>query len=104
MGGVGAFTRDNKSLYIQGLKRNPNLEQVVKRHFGEWGELDSVRVIFDKNIAFVKYKLRAAAEFAKEAMQDQGLEGDEIIQIKWANEDPNVDPVGTARPPPLPNH
>jgi hypothetical protein len=30
-----------------------------------------VRVIWDKSIAFVRYKLRAASEFAKEAMADQ---------------------------------
>ncbi len=33
----------------------------------------TVRVIWDKSIAFVRYKLRAAAEFAKEAMADQSL-------------------------------
>jgi len=31
------------------------------------------RVIYDKSIGFVRYKLRAAAEFAKEAMSDQSL-------------------------------
>ncbi len=37
----------------------------------QFGELESVRVIWDKSIAFVRYKLRAASEFAKEAMADQ---------------------------------
>ena len=29
------------------------------------------------------------AEFAKEAMTNQTLDGKEILTIKWANEDPN---------------
>lgn len=29
------------------------------------------------------------AEFAKECMQNQALDANEIIMIKWANEDPN---------------
>lgn len=59
------------------------------RNFIEWGELESVRVIWDKSIAFVRYKLRAAAEFAKEAMADQSLGYREVINVRWANEDPN---------------
>jgi hypothetical protein len=38
-----------------------------------------VRVIHDKSIAFVRYKLRAAAEFAKEAMTDQSLGYKEVL-------------------------
>lgn len=29
------------------------------------------------------------AEFAKECMQNQALDSNEILVIKWANEDPN---------------
>jgi hypothetical protein len=48
-----------------------------------------VRVIHDKSIAFVRYKLRAAAEFAKEAMTDQSLGYKEVLNVRWANDDPN---------------
>jgi len=89
MGGVGSFSRDNKTLYISGLKRAPNLEDNVIQHFVEWGELSYVKVVWDKAVAFVRYKLRCTAEFAKEAMQDQSLESDEVLAIRWSNEDPN---------------
>jgi len=89
MGGVGSFSRDNKTLYVSGLRRIPNLEDTITAHFMEWGELSYVKVVYDKAIAFVRYKLRCAAEFAKESMQDQALEGDEVLGMRWSNEDPN---------------
>jgi hypothetical protein len=46
-------------------------------------------VIYPKAIAFVRYRLRTAAEFAKEAMADSSLGNDETLNIRWANEDPN---------------
>jgi len=90
MGGVGSFLRDNRTLYISGWKRANDIEATVTQHFAEWGELDTVRVVYDKGIAFAKYRLRCSAEFAKEAMQDQSLDApDEVLNIRWANEDPN---------------
>lgn len=91
MGGVGTFSRDNRTLYIGGVRRvkGADLQDLVVRNFVEWGELESVRVIWDKSIAFVRYKLRAAAEFAKEAMADQSLGYKEVLNVRWANEDPN---------------
>lgn len=32
---------------------------------------------------------RCMAEFAKEAMSNQSLDSNEILTIRWANEDPN---------------
>ena len=41
MGGVGNFNRNCKTLYISGIKHAPgdNLEDILARHFGEWGEI-----------------------------------------------------------------
>jgi hypothetical protein len=39
-----------------------------------------------------RYEWRSTAEFAKEAMNKQGLKGStqrEILTTRWANEDPN---------------
>ena len=48
------------------------LQEVVKeqlwRHFGVFGEIEDVRVIVAKGYAFVRFKHRCMAEFAKEAM------------------------------------
>lgn len=91
MGGVGTFSRDNRTLYIGGVRRvkGVDLQELIVRNFIEFGELESVRVIWDKSIAFVRYKLRAASEFAKEAMADQSLGYKEVLNVRWANEDPN---------------
>jgi hypothetical protein len=45
-----------------------------------------VRVIPQKNIAFVRYKYRSQAEFAKEAMHCQSMEDNELLEIRWATE------------------
>lgn len=66
-----------------------NLEEELIKQFGEWGDLEHVRVIHSKNIGFVRYRLRAAAEFAKEAMADSSLGHEEVLTVRWANEDPN---------------
>ena len=42
-----------------------------------------------RGIAFVRYRNRCSAEFAKEAMFGQSLDNNEILLVKWANDDPN---------------
>ena len=57
-----------------------------------------VYVVPNKTIAFVRFHLRASAKFAKEAMSNQQLRGSstsEVLNIKWANDDPN--PVAVQR-------
>ncbi|EFA86004.1 pre-mRNA-splicing factor cwc2 [Heterostelium album PN500] len=92
MGGVGSFSRDNRTLYIGGLKSNQNLNQLedmIRRGFEEWGSIEYVRVILNKSIAFVRYMYRSTAEFAKEAMADQTLDNGELLNVRWATEDSN---------------
>ena len=43
MGGVGSFQRQNRTLYIGRIKETgtgPETEEVVRRHFKEWGEIE----------------------------------------------------------------
>ena len=43
MGGVGTFTRQNRTLYVGRIKETgagPETEEVVRRHFKEWGEIE----------------------------------------------------------------
>mmetsp|Transcript_33950 Transcript_33950/g.55017 ORF Transcript_33950/g.55017 Transcript_33950/m.55017 type:complete len:496 (-) Transcript_33950:71-1558(-) len=91
MGGIGSFNRDNRTLYIGGIRRGTVevMEKSVIKHFSEWGAINTVRILQDKCVAFVQYKMRASAEFAKEAMEDQRLDYDEILNVRWATEDPN---------------
>ena len=65
------------------------LEDALWRHFGEWGELESLNYIQRLSIAFPRYRLRTSAEFAKEAMAQQAMDGEEILSIRWAHDDPN---------------
>ncbi|KAG0035558.1 Pre-mRNA-splicing factor [Podila clonocystis] len=72
---------------------NPNayfwMEASVQKHFHQWGEIDRVKILRDKGVAFVTYQSRLNAEFAKEAMANQSLDHGEVINIRWATEDPN---------------
>ena len=90
--GVGSFSADPqtaRTLYIGGISVTPDLQSVVYKHFEEWGEIDNVRVLHSKGVAFVRYRNRSNAEFAKEAMQNQALDNDEILNVRWATDDPN---------------
>ncbi|KAJ1419789.1 hypothetical protein B484DRAFT_453306 [Ochromonadaceae sp. CCMP2298] len=93
MGGVGTFMKPCRTLFVGGLlkaKYTPKeLEQTLWKHFGEWGEVESLNVIHRLSIAFPRFRLRTSAEFAKEAMTNQALEQGEVLSIKWAHDDPN---------------
>mmetsp|Transcript_22865 Transcript_22865/g.73595 ORF Transcript_22865/g.73595 Transcript_22865/m.73595 type:complete len:467 (+) Transcript_22865:3-1403(+) len=91
MGGVGSFNDNSRTLYVGGLQRTPgmDLKEVIERHFGEWGEVENVNVIYRLAIAFVRFRLRTSAEFAKCAMHGQSLDGKEVLNVRWALDDPN---------------
>ncbi|KDN38269.1 hypothetical protein K437DRAFT_259466 [Tilletiaria anomala UBC 951] len=64
-------------------------EKVLWRHFSEWGEIERIRILHGRGCGFVTYKTEAGAQFAKEAMSHQSLDHDEILNVRWATEDPN---------------
>ncbi|KAH7826525.1 putative pre-mRNA-splicing factor cwc2 [Monocercomonoides exilis] len=92
MSGVGSFYRECRTLYVAGLTitGERETEALLKKHFGEWGQIERLRVIANKNIAFVTYHLRSEAEFAKEAMTNQSLEDNEVLSIRWATDNESV--------------
>jgi len=51
--------------------------------------LSPVRVLQYRSVAFVTYANEYNAQFAKEAMACQSLDNDEILNVRWATEDPN---------------
>ena len=51
--------------------------------------LSAVRVLQYRSVAFVTYVHEGSAQFAKEAMACQSLDNDEILNVRWATEDPN---------------
>lgn len=40
MGGVGSFTRMNRTLYIGKITESRNTAEVVEKHFEEFGEIE----------------------------------------------------------------
>ena len=65
MGGIGSFDKDTRTLYVGGLHHRDKQEDVLEEEFGEWGEIEDVRYIPKLHVAFVRYKYRLSAEFAK---------------------------------------
>lgn len=95
MGGVGSFLRQTRTLYIGRINGTENTEETVSRHFQEWGDIERIRVLNNRGVAFVTYMNEANSQFAKEAMSHQSLDNDEILNVRWASDDPN--PLAQAR-------
>ncbi|KUI57911.1 Pre-mRNA-splicing factor CWC2 [Cytospora mali] len=95
MGGVGSFMRQNRTIYVGRIHVSDDIEEIVARHFAEWGEIERVRVLNTRGVAFITYSNEANAQFAKEAMAHQSLDHSEILNVRWATADPN--PMAQAR-------
>ncbi|KAH6893229.1 hypothetical protein B0T10DRAFT_481779 [Thelonectria olida] len=95
MGGVGSFMRQNRTIYIGKIHVTDDIEEVVSRHFAEWGQIERVRVLNTRGVGFVTYTNEANAQFAREAMSFQSLDHEEALNVRWATADPN--PLAQAR-------
>lgn len=89
MGGVGSFLRQNRTLYCGRIHVTDDIEEIVARHFAEWGQIDRIRVLTSRGVAFITYTNEANSQFAKEAMANQALDHNEILNVRWATADPN---------------
>jgi len=89
MGGVGSFMRQNRTVYVGRIHVTDDIEEIVSRHFQEWGQVDRIRVLNNRGVAFVTYTNVANSEFAKEAMAHQSLDHNEVLNVRWATVDPN---------------
>ncbi|KDN63054.1 putative RNA recognition domain-containing protein [Colletotrichum sublineola] len=95
MGGVGSFMRQNRTIYVGRIHVTDDIEEIVARHFAEWGQIERIRVLNTRGVAFITYSNEANAQFAKEAMAHQSLDHEEILNVRWATADPN--PMAQAR-------
>ncbi|KAK9420285.1 putative Pre-mRNA-splicing factor CWC2 [Seiridium cardinale] len=95
MGGTGSFMRQNRTIYIGRIHVTDDIEEIVARHFAEWGNIERIRVLNTRGVAFVTYTNEANAQFAKEAMAHQALDHSEVLNVRWATADPN--PMAQAR-------
>lgn len=98
LGGLKRLVRDlRRRILSLGISRSGVLLRKV-RFFGPdflctYGHADqifgAVRVLQYRSVAFVTYVSELNAQFAKEAMACQSLDNDEILNVRWATEDPN---------------
>ncbi|KAI0146346.1 hypothetical protein GGR57DRAFT_287247 [Xylariaceae sp. FL1272] len=95
MGGVGSFMRQNRTIYVGRIHVTDDIEEIVARHFAEWGQVERIRVLNTRGVGFITYSNEANAQFAKEAMAHQSLDHEEILNVRWATADPN--PMAQAR-------
>ncbi|KAI0434683.1 RNA recognition domain-containing protein [Xylaria sp. FL1042] len=95
MGGVGSFMRVNRTVYVGRIHVTDDIEEIVSRHCAEFGEIERIRVLNSRGVAFITYKNEANAQFAKEALAHQSLDHNEILNVRWATADPN--PMAQAR-------
>ncbi|OJD14238.1 pre-mRNA-splicing factor cwc2 [Emergomyces pasteurianus Ep9510] len=89
MSGVGSFMRQNRTLYIGRIHVTDDIEEIVARHFAEWGQVERIRVLNARGVAFVTYTNEANSQFAREAMSHQSLDHNEVLNVRWATVDPN---------------
>lgn len=52
MGGVGSFMRQNRTVYVGRIHVTDDIEEVVARHFAEWGQVERSKYIC---LAIIKY-------------------------------------------------
>ncbi|KXS18955.1 hypothetical protein M427DRAFT_152900 [Gonapodya prolifera JEL478] len=91
MGGTGSFLKDSRTLYMNRIAPYKDIKTVVIKHYSEFGEIEHVNILPSKNVAFVRFRSRLQAEFAKEAMFGQSLDSNEILNVRWATADPHMD-------------
>ncbi len=95
-GGTGSYLRSCRTLFVYygaaSTSGGQRLRQLLATSFGEWGAIEDIHIVPSKCISFVRYKLRASAEFAKEAMMGQKMEDgmEDSLVVRWANDDPNM--------------
>jgi RNA recognition motif-containing protein len=59
------------------------MEEVLLRHFDEWGDIERIKILQSRGVGFVTYFSELSAQFAKEAMMNQSLDGDEVINVRY---------------------
>jgi RNA recognition motif-containing protein len=73
-------------LYVGKIRESADkhqTEETIRRHFGEWGHIVKMNILHGRGVAFVTYDQEHHAEFAKEAMANQSMDGDEILNVRY---------------------
>jgi RNA recognition motif-containing protein len=86
---------------IQEGATKADTEEMLRRHFGEWGEIVKsefpffllsvhvadgdieVNILYNRGVAFLTFANEMQAQFAREAMANQSMDGDEILNVRY---------------------
>jgi hypothetical protein len=89
--GIGSFNKECRTLLVSRIRLDPDADskggqalaqshmsvkdiiRIVYEHFTPWGEVDDIHFNQGRFQAYVKYRHRYYAEFAREAMHEQVL-------------------------------
>lgn len=59
------------------------MEGILLRHFDEWGDIERIKLLHSRGVGFVTYFSELSAQFAKEAMMNQSLDNDEVLNVRY---------------------
>ncbi|KAG9394538.1 RNA recognition motif [Carpediemonas membranifera] len=89
-----ARLKECRTLRVSNLpSHEPGLDKRLRYHFGLFGQFVQFNYISSMNVAFIEYKTRAQAEFAKEALTGNNVGGSEVLQIRFAIEPSKKTPI-----------
>ncbi|KNG82646.1 pre-mRNA-splicing factor cwc2, partial [Aspergillus nomiae NRRL 13137] len=90
MGGVGSFMRQNRTLYVGRIHVTDDIEEVVARHFAEWGEIERIRVLRRGVWLSLRILLLRRRSLRRRLWHiNVTLDNNEILNVRWATVDPN---------------
>jgi nucleolysin TIA-1/TIAR len=75
----------NTTVYCGGFPANIMSEELMHKHFGQFGSIQSVRVFKDKGYAFIKFTSKDAATHAIENTHDTDIHGC-LVKCFWGKE------------------
>ena len=67
--------------------------KLIYENFEKFGEIEDIQYLPLKASCYIKFSHRCFAEFAKEAMMKQSMVGEEILNITWAYNYQDLDPI-----------
>ena len=79
MSGVGLLVPHQQNFVCERYPCFWRHRQHFDSTFPEFGAIDKIKVLHGKGSAFVSFRLEAEAQFAKEAMDAQSLDGSEVL-------------------------
>lgn len=92
---------DASTLFVRGLNVGLSHREVrlALERFGEWGQLARTWCGVEPSTGYVKYRWRASAHFAAEAMDGRSLDPEEgrPVRVSFATQDPEVEQAQNAR-------